>query len=1017
MATGEVQRLELKDLDAVLERAKAEGWTELAICPSRPQSFWNLAHVILLGKVPFNLPPSFFEITSLKKIELTRSRLSAKDIENFALLDQLNTIYLLDCGADFRGAAALKYLPELNKLCIDQSQLGNAGLEILSELIELKELSVVDNYINDIGAIHLKKLANLLSLNLAGNSVGNDGAQAIADLKQLRSLNLSSAKVGPLGVQAIATLTDLSSLDLTNNLVGDAGAQMLAGLTELRSLKLSGSGIQVEGARAIAELPRLSSLNLSRNNIGDAGAAAVARVSSLTSLDLRENNIGEAGAKEIAKHTGLSSLNLQRNQILEAGARALLDAWANPTTSDRRQLLDLRGNRNLGGLLAAELLEQADAQALIAVWRRFREAEAKGELRPLNEAKVLVLGNEGVGKTSLVRYLVDRVPRDDSEPKTAGIVIRRDVPIEDWSAEESGVRLHFWDFGGQEIMHQTHRYFLTRRSLYLVVLEDRREDDRSVYDWLKVIRSRGGESPVLVVINKCDQGTPNLRLDETSIRAAYPNVLGFVAVSCKPDSEERIAGLRQQIAGLVSGDPRLKHVRDPFPPEQLRVKRAVAVAAEEARYLDRAAFIQLCEAADEPASRITDPALQRSLLQLLHDLGTVVAHGLERERSDAAREVTLLDPNWLTEAIYRLLNSKRILDQDGEFGRDEMAAELDPERYPPERHGYIVDMMQEHEIGLCFRLPGQGERWLMPECLTTNGPDVEVFFENTLRFRFTYDFLPIGLMPRFIVETYNKSTDQPTRWRTGVLLGTAGCKVLVRADLDRSRIELAVTGPEARRRSALAAVLHDLEVVHQIYPEIGTEARVPLPDDPEVDVGYADLSKWEAVEGANYSFWPEKAARKYTVGELLAGVRVEGGRQMVSEEVVPPTVASPTQGLAGFWWFPLACGAAAMALAVLLMLLPTNEWQAVVGGVAGVGIIVTLVATHFAPGRFYRRMMAWTVSGGFLIHMAGFSAEAGFWGDSAARLQWDGRVSVGFSVAWMVIVVGLIVADLKQSSK
>ncbi len=31
MAADEVQRLELKDLDAVLERAKAERWTELAL--------------------------------------------------------------------------------------------------------------------------------------------------------------------------------------------------------------------------------------------------------------------------------------------------------------------------------------------------------------------------------------------------------------------------------------------------------------------------------------------------------------------------------------------------------------------------------------------------------------------------------------------------------------------------------------------------------------------------------------------------------------------------------------------------------------------------------------------------------------------------------------------------------------------------------------------------------------------------------------------------------------------------
>lgn len=58
-------------------------------------------------------------------------------------------------------------------------------------------------------------------------------------------------------------------------------------------------------------------------------------------------------------------------------------------------------------------------------------------------------------------------------------------------------------------MHSTHRFFLSERSLYLVVIEARREDDDSVFAWLKTVRNRGGDSPVIVVINKCDDATHN----------------------------------------------------------------------------------------------------------------------------------------------------------------------------------------------------------------------------------------------------------------------------------------------------------------------------------------------------------------------------------------------------------------------------------------------------------------------------------------------------------------------------
>ena len=53
-------------------------------------------------------------------------------------------------------------------------------------------------------------------------------------------------------------------------------------------------------------------------------------------------------------------------------------------------------------------------------------------------------------------------------------------------------------------MRGTHRFFLTARSLYLLVLEDRREDDLSIHEWLKTIKNRAADAPILVVINKSD---------------------------------------------------------------------------------------------------------------------------------------------------------------------------------------------------------------------------------------------------------------------------------------------------------------------------------------------------------------------------------------------------------------------------------------------------------------------------------------------------------------------------------
>src|SRR4029077_11696278 len=120
--------------------------------------------------------------------------------------------------------------------------------------------------------------------------------------------------------------------------------------------------------------------------------------------------------------------------------------------------------------------------------------------KPLNEGKLILVGRGGVGKTSLVKTLMTGQFKPGEEP-TQGI------KISDWHCPLSPserVTLHIWDFGGQEMMHATHQFFLTARALYILVLEGRGGgcDEEADY-WLRLIRAFGGnDAPVLIVLNK-----------------------------------------------------------------------------------------------------------------------------------------------------------------------------------------------------------------------------------------------------------------------------------------------------------------------------------------------------------------------------------------------------------------------------------------------------------------------------------------------------------------------------------
>jgi internalin A len=298
--------------------------------------------------------------------------------------------------------------------------------------------------------------------------------------------------IGAEGARSLSSLSGLTSLDLGHNGIGDEGARSLSSLSGLTSLNLGYNRVGAEGARSLSSLSGLTSLNLGYNSIGAEGAHSLSSLSRLTSLDLSGNGIGAEGACSLSSLSGLTSLDLRNNEIGAEGARAVLEGWLRETAGGRRERLNLRGNGDLSSLLPGEALDTDDAQAILAAYRAFRDAGKAKKLRPLNEAKLLVVGEEAVGKTSLIRYLVEGVARDPDEAKTAGAQIQEKIETQTWAPAGSEVTLNIWDFGGQEIMHGTHRFFLTKRSLYLVVLEARREDDRSVYRWLKMIRNRGG---------------------------------------------------------------------------------------------------------------------------------------------------------------------------------------------------------------------------------------------------------------------------------------------------------------------------------------------------------------------------------------------------------------------------------------------------------------------------------------------------------------------------------------------
>jgi GTPase SAR1 family protein len=429
-------------------------------------------------------------------------------------------------------------------------------------------------------------------------------------------------------------------------------------------------------------------------------------------------------------------------------------------------------------------------------------------------------------------------------------------------------------------MHATHQFFLTKRSLYLLVLDSRKgEQESNLHYWLKIVQSYGGDSPVLIVMNKCDEY--RMEINERSILRDYaPNVRGFVYTSAM--TGEGVDELRAAIQSEISSMP---HVFNRLPITYFRVKAEIEETARSQDFLNVSTYNEICAKHD-----LNEPGERQQLLRFLHDLGTVLNFD-DPADPYGLRETKILNPEWVTRAVYRIINNPLLIQQrEGELELSQLGRILaDPKRYPKEQHPYILEIMRKFE--LCFEFPNSnGQRFLIPELLPVREPELNWNETDVLAFEYHYEILPSGIMCRLIVRNSQYIGKPPINWRSGVVFHIANNQCLVRANVGKHRISIEIKGEQSTRKNALAIIRRELDQIHRTIPKLQVSGKVPLPDQPNVLVDYGHLEKLQEL-GID-RFVPEGATRQYEVSQLLTGVQTADSapstlyvRKMVLENI------------------------------------------------------------------------------------------------------------------------------------
>jgi len=759
--------------------------TSLTELPGLLSRLVRLEVLVLSRNQLTELPPWFSRFTQLKKLDLSDNHLTALPdrLSHLKGLQRLNVSFnaltvlpesfgwLINLQSLDVAYNRLTYLPDgLNRLTDLRllSLSGNAMTrfpEWLGGLQKLKTLSADEIKLKTLPE-SLRLLKQLETLELSGNEL-TDLPDWLNELAILRRLSLPRNQLRRLP-DSLGQLKLLHLLDVSNNQL----SALPDSLGELKMMRWL-----LGGANKLVSLP---------DSLGHA--------ESLERLDLQQNRLRTL-PESLGQLTKIQRLDLRRNEL-----RSLPRSLSKLTSLTR---LFLHSNSELG--LPKEVLgpdytettqgkKAADPQAILA----FYFAQQQQNAKPLNEVKLLLVGHGRVGKTSLSKALRG-VSHNELEPETPGIE-RHSLKL---VAAKSEITAHIWDFGGQEFLHQTHQFFFSQRSIYLVVLSGRqgRPMQEAEY-WLRLIRTYGTGSPIVIALNQIKAHPFNI--DEYFLQENYPEVKAVVKTDCQP--RVGIEPLRKLLAKLAGEMP---SVREKISPSWARVRsRLEEMNASFVAFRD---YRQIC--AEEG---VETAEAQDTLATILDCLGIALNY-----RDDPRlRDTSVLKPRWLVDGIYKILRWLHKQETNGVMRLADFTQALKSKKdYPPDMHRFLLALMEKFE--LCFPLDQKEELYLVPGLLDENQPrELKKYMsEDTQRIQLRYDDVrPLGLLPRLIVRSHTLSERQP-RWRRGVVLTRRSAQALIRGDHEGRVTDIFVIGESTEDRVWLTEfILSEMRVLNEKLP-------------------------------------------------------------------------------------------------------------------------------------------------------------------------------------------------------
>lgn len=593
-------------------------------------------------------------------------------------------------------------------------------------------------------------------------------------------------------------------------------------MTWLKSLDIQNNNI-AEVPPEIRKLKNLENLNLSNNKL-TLLPSNLGKLEKLRYLNVSKNNLSFLPS-EISDLVNLAQLDISHNKlrVLPNNMENLKRLFPNREPISRElHLPQFRGLliENNDFDIPEEVCNNDPQQIISYIYKI-----TFGNPKPLREAKLIFVGPGGVGKTSIVHRLINK----DNE----NLDIRTSLDIEPWTHRDSNLKMHIWDFGGQLIFSSIHHYFLTRRSVYVLVMSTRIQDsmgeEKTASKWIDLILNAVGEDiSIIVVYNSTDLHKMDISIKE--LKRKYPSIVGVVgtcALSLNEIANRKADGVLEANFNdglndlkelILQTTLNLKHLEKKFPKPYFKIKNQLEDHI--GNYVTHNDYREICK-----YNGLNKEEEIVGLLDLLNDLGIMLhlnnKHNLvknsfldnDSQIQKLLEEIKVLKPKWTTQAIYAIFSDPLVIENKGRVSFQEIRTilakgELGGKYMNEEEARFIIGMMIINR--LAYTAPKkEGDIYYIPAAFESEANEGcepwPYSSDSTHNIYFGYNFLPSYIIQMFMSEMH-EFIEKHSFWKKGVILKYKGARVRIYetngASLSHSRDYIVIEVYHRNRKSA-----------------------------------------------------------------------------------------------------------------------------------------------------------------------------------------------------------------------